>query len=50
MIGGGYAGFGTAWKLKKQLRRDEAELAVMVTLRGSATRPFQDRSFDERAS
>jgi NADH dehydrogenase len=29
VVGGGYAGFYTAWKLEKKLRRDEAELTVI---------------------
>jgi NADH dehydrogenase len=29
VVGGGYAGFYTAWKLEKRLRRDEAELTVV---------------------
>ena len=29
VIGGGYAGFYTAWKLEKKLRRDEAEVVVV---------------------
>jgi NADH dehydrogenase len=29
VVGGGYAGFYTAWKLEKKLRRDEAELTVV---------------------
>ncbi|MFD1047849.1 NAD(P)/FAD-dependent oxidoreductase, partial [Kibdelosporangium lantanae] len=29
IVGGGYAGFYTAWKLEKKLRRDEAELVVV---------------------
>jgi NADH dehydrogenase len=28
-VGGGYAGFYTAWKLEKKLRRDEAELTII---------------------
>ncbi|WP_285115092.1 NAD(P)/FAD-dependent oxidoreductase [Leifsonia sp. fls2-241-R2A-40a] len=29
VVGGGYAGFYTAWKLEKTLRRDEAEIVVI---------------------
>jgi NADH dehydrogenase len=29
IIGGGYAGFYTAWKLEKKLRRDEAEVVLV---------------------
>ncbi|MDL9980066.1 NAD(P)/FAD-dependent oxidoreductase [Microbacterium sp. ASV49] len=29
IVGGGYAGFYTAWKLEKKLRRDEAEITVV---------------------
>src|SRR5260370_41874982 len=29
VVGGGYAGFYTAWKLEKKLRRGEAELTVV---------------------
>jgi NADH dehydrogenase len=40
IVGGGYAGFYTAWKLEKRLRRDEAEI-VVVDPRGYMTyQPF----------
>src|SRR5689334_25338184 len=29
VVGGGYAGFYTAWKLEKKLRRDEARVIVV---------------------
>lgn len=29
VVGGGYAGFYTAWKLEKKLRRDEAQVVVV---------------------
>ena len=29
VVGGGYAGFYTAWELERRLRRDEAELTVV---------------------
>jgi NADH dehydrogenase len=29
VVGGGYAGFYTAWKLEKKLRRDEARVVVV---------------------
>src|SRR5689334_15178555 len=29
IVGGGYAGFYTAWKLEKKLRRDEARVTVL---------------------
>lgn len=29
IVGGGYAGFYTAWKLEKRLRREEAELTIV---------------------
>ena len=29
VVGGGYAGFYTAWNLEKKLRRDEAEIVVV---------------------
>jgi NADH dehydrogenase len=29
VVGGGYAGFYTAWKLEKRLRRDEAEITII---------------------
>lgn len=29
VVGGGYAGFYTAWKLEKRLRRDEAEITIV---------------------
>ena len=29
IVGGGYAGFYTAWGLEKKLRRDEAKIAVV---------------------
>jgi len=40
VVGGGYAGFYTAWKLEKRLRRDEAEI-VVIDPRGYMTyQPF----------
>ncbi len=32
IVGGGYAGFYTAWKLEKLLRRDEAEVTIVDPL------------------
>ena len=29
VVGGGYAGFYTAWRLEKKLRRDEARIVVV---------------------
>src|SRR5690348_17759030 len=29
IVGGGYAGFYTAWKLEKKLRRDEARVVIV---------------------
>jgi NADH dehydrogenase len=29
IVGGGYAGFYTAWKLKKKLRRGEAQVTII---------------------
>ena len=29
VVGGGYAGFYTAWKLERRLRRDEADVTVV---------------------
>lgn len=32
IVGGGYAGFYTAWKLEKHLRKHEAEVVVVDPL------------------
>ena len=44
IVGGGYAGFYTAWKLEKLLRRGEAEVtlglvAVVRRIRTARSRP-----------
>jgi cation diffusion facilitator CzcD-associated flavoprotein CzcO len=31
VVGGGYAGFYTAWKLEKKLRRGEAQLCITAS-------------------
>ena len=40
IIGGGYAGFYTAWKLEKTLRRGEAEVTMVDTLPYMTYQPF----------
>jgi NADH dehydrogenase len=40
IVGGGYAGFYTAWKLEKQLRRGEAEVTVVDPLPYMTYQPF----------
>jgi NADH dehydrogenase len=40
IVGGGYAGFYTAWKLEKRLRRDEAEVIVIDPLPYMTYQPF----------
>ncbi|MDQ1128088.1 NAD(P)/FAD-dependent oxidoreductase [Microbacterium sp. SORGH_AS_0888] len=40
IVGGGYAGFYTAWKLEKHLRRGEAEVTVVDPLPYMAYLPF----------
>ena len=40
IIGGGYAGFYTAWKLEKQLRRGEAEVTLVDPLPYMTYQPF----------
>jgi NADH dehydrogenase len=40
IIGGGYAGFYTAWKLEKKLRRDEAEVVVVEPRPYMTYQPF----------
>ncbi|MET0589660.1 MAG: NAD(P)/FAD-dependent oxidoreductase [Naasia sp.] len=40
IVGGGYAGFYTAWKLEKQLRRGEAEVVVVDPLPYMTYQPF----------
>ena len=40
IIGGGYAGFYTAWKLEKLLRRDEAEVTMVDPLPYMTYQPF----------
>jgi len=40
IVGGGYAGFYTAWKLEKQLRRGEAEVTVVDPLPYMQYQPF----------
>ncbi|BDZ44681.1 NAD(P)/FAD-dependent oxidoreductase [Naasia aerilata] len=40
IVGGGYAGFYTAWKLEKQLRRGEAEIVVVDPLPYLTYQPF----------
>ena len=37
VVGGGYAGFYTAWKLEKKLRRDEARVVVVDLSASSPT-------------
>lgn len=40
IVGGGYAGFYTAWKLEKQLRRGEAEVTIVDPLPYMQYLPF----------
>ena len=40
IVGGGYAGFYTAWKLEKLLRRDEAEVTIVDPLSYMTYQPF----------
>jgi NADH:ubiquinone reductase (H+-translocating) len=40
IVGGGYAGFYTAWKLEKWLRADEAEIVVVDPLSYLTYQPF----------
>jgi len=40
IVGGGYAGFYTAWKLEKRLRRGEAEVVVIDPLPYMTYQPF----------
>lgn len=40
IVGGGYAGFYTAWKLEKLLRSDEAEITIVDPLPYMAYLPF----------
>ena len=40
IVGGGYAGFYTAWKLEKQLRRGEAEVVMVDPLPYMTYQPF----------
>jgi NADH dehydrogenase len=40
IVGGGYAGFYTAWKLEKQLRKGEAEVTVVDPLPYMTYQPF----------
>ncbi|MFE1644598.1 NAD(P)/FAD-dependent oxidoreductase [Microbacterium sp. P01] len=40
VVGGGYAGFYTAWKLEKQLRKGEAEVTIVDPLPYMTYQPF----------
>ncbi len=40
IVGGGYAGFYTAWKLEKHLRRGEAEVTLVDPLSYMTYQPF----------
>jgi NADH dehydrogenase len=40
IVGGGYAGFYTAWKLEKRLRRGEAEVTIVDPLAYMTYQPF----------
>ncbi len=40
IVGGGYAGFYTAWKLEKRLRRGEAEVTIVDPLPYMTYQPF----------
>ena len=40
IVGGGYAGFYTAWKLEKHLRKGEAEVMVVDPLPYMTYQPF----------
>lgn len=40
IVGGGYAGFYTAWKLEKHLRKDEAEVTIVDPLPYMTYQPF----------
>ena len=40
IVGGGYAGFYTAWKLEKRLRKGEAEVTIVDPLPYMTYQPF----------
>ncbi|MGO1803010.1 MAG: FAD-dependent oxidoreductase, partial [Microbacteriaceae bacterium] len=40
IVGGGYAGFYTAWKLEKHLRKGEAEITMVDPLPYMTYQPF----------
>ena len=40
IVGGGYAGFYTAWKLEKHLRKGEAEVTIVDPLPYMTYQPF----------
>lgn len=40
VVGGGYAGFYTAWKLEKHLRKGEAEVTIVDPLPYMTYQPF----------
>lgn len=50
VVGGGYAGFCTAWKLEKKLRRDEARIAVIDPRPYMKTKPYAHHSLGVVAS
>ena len=48
IVGGGYAGFYTAWKLEKHLRKGEAEVTIVDPLPYMTYQPFLPEVAAER--